>query len=414
MKNLKIMLYKSNQKRDGSYPVCLRISKDGKRKYVNLGLSAMEGQWNEEADRFKKDKRVYPNYERDNLFLNSCEERAGKLLMTFAEKQKIWSLIQFEEEFCCKDKGCFVYDIIIKRIERLNATDHIGNAVKPKETLRMLLKFDKRFKERICEDIDVEYVKAFNAFLEERGCVGNTRRIYLSPLRAALNDAEAEKKCSPETKPFGKGKFEMGKLSEKTVKRYLLSKELELIKNSIQENSVLERARRLFLFSYYCFGMNMIDMAKLTSANIKILPTGEYIVYKRHKTQHAKDIKPLYVLVTTEIRELLDWFKQNTSLLGDYLLPILTKEYIGEQAYNHYRTRYKRLNDNMKRLGTELETNIELTSYVARHTMAMRLQQQEVPRECISQVMGHTNLETTNTYLDSFDTSVVDKIINLL
>lgn len=206
----------------------------------------------------------------------------------------------------------------------------------------------------------------------------------------------------------------MGKLSEKTVKRYLLSKELELIKNSIQENSVLERARRLFLFSYYCFGMNMIDMAKLTSANIKILPTGEYIVYKRHKTQHAKDIKPLYVLVTTEIRELLDWFKQNTSLLGDYLLPILTKEYIGEQAYNHYRTRYKRLNDNMKRLGTELETNIELTSYVARHTMAMRLQQQEVPRECISQVMGHTNLETTNTYLDSFDTSVVDKIINLL
>lgn len=193
MKNLKIMLYKSNQKRDGSYPVCLRISKDGKRKYVNLGLSAMEGQWNEEADRFKKDKRVYPNYERDNLFLNSCEERAGKLLMTFAEKQKIWSLIQFEEEFCCKDKGCFVYDIIIKRIERLNATDHIGNAVKPKETLRMLLKFDKRFKERICEDIDVEYVKAFNAFLEERGCVGNTRRIYLSPLRAALNDAEAEK-----------------------------------------------------------------------------------------------------------------------------------------------------------------------------------------------------------------------------
>ena len=41
MKNIKIMLYKSNQKRDGSYPVCLRVSKDGKRKYISLGLSAL-------------------------------------------------------------------------------------------------------------------------------------------------------------------------------------------------------------------------------------------------------------------------------------------------------------------------------------------------------------------------------------
>ena len=71
MKNMKIMLYKSNQKRDGSYPVCLRISKDGKRKYISLGLSAQGVQWNDDADRFKKDKRVCPNYERDNLFLNS-------------------------------------------------------------------------------------------------------------------------------------------------------------------------------------------------------------------------------------------------------------------------------------------------------------------------------------------------------
>ena len=55
MKNMKIMLYKSNQKRDGSYPVCLRISKDGKRKYISLGLSAQGVQWNDDADRFKKD-----------------------------------------------------------------------------------------------------------------------------------------------------------------------------------------------------------------------------------------------------------------------------------------------------------------------------------------------------------------------
>lgn len=54
MKNMKIMLYKSNQKRDGSYPVCLRISKDGKRKYISLGLSSARGAWNDDADRLRK------------------------------------------------------------------------------------------------------------------------------------------------------------------------------------------------------------------------------------------------------------------------------------------------------------------------------------------------------------------------
>lgn len=51
---MKIMLYKSNQKRDGSYPVCLRISKDGKRKYVSLGLSAQGVQWNDDATVLRK------------------------------------------------------------------------------------------------------------------------------------------------------------------------------------------------------------------------------------------------------------------------------------------------------------------------------------------------------------------------
>ena len=91
--------------------------------------------------------------------------------------------------------------------------------------------------------------------------------------------------------------FELGKLSEVTEKRYLLPQELELIKESPQEDFVLERARRLFLFSYYCFGMSMVDMAKLTSANIKVLATGEHIVYKRHKTQNAKEMKPIIIKI---------------------------------------------------------------------------------------------------------------------
>ena len=74
-----------------------------------------------------------------------------------------------------------------------------------------------------------------------------------------------------------------------------------------------------------------------------------------------------------------------------------------------------RNNKNLKKLAQKLGIErLTLTSYVSRHTMAMTLQKQSVPREVISQVLGHTNLETTNVYLDSFETSVVDKIAELL
>ena len=47
--------------------------------------------------------------------------------------------------------------------------------------------------------------------------------------------------------------------------------------------------------------------------------------------------------------------------------------------------------------------------------MAMTLQTNGVPREMISQVMGHKDMETTNTYLDSFGDAEIERItINYL
>ncbi len=51
MATIKFVLYKSNKRKDGSYPVCLRVSKKGKLKYIDLKLSSLEGQWNEDTCR---------------------------------------------------------------------------------------------------------------------------------------------------------------------------------------------------------------------------------------------------------------------------------------------------------------------------------------------------------------------------
>ena len=143
---------------------------------------------------------------------------------------------------------------------------------------------------------------------------------------------------------------------------------------------------------------------------------GNYIVYKRNKTKEAKKVKPIQIKITSEIQELIDWFSDNTLLIEDYLLPIVSiAGYKGEQLYNHIRSRFGRNNKNLTNLAQALEiTDMKLTSYVSRHTMAMTLQDNQVPREVISQILGHSDLATTNTYLDSFTSSVIDEAVKVL
>ncbi|WP_446786962.1 hypothetical protein [Macellibacteroides fermentans] len=102
--------------------------------------------------------------------------------------------------------------------------------------------------------------------------------------------------------------------------------------------------------------------------------------------------------------------------MENYLLPIVSKEgYTGEQLYTHIQNRFAKNNNGLARLAEALETtDMKLTSYVSRHTIAMTLQDNQVPREVISQILEHSVLATANTYLDSFSSSVINEAAKVL
>ena len=145
----------------------------------------------------------------------------------------------------------------------------------------------------------------FDMFLQKRGCCGNTRKFYFKALRAILNRANTEGVGSAATYPFGRGGFEVSKLEEATAKRYLPATELSKLKSTTASNPQCEYARKLFLFSYYCYGISFIDMAMLTAAHIKQMEDGDYIVYKRQKIKRQKGVKPISIKITPAIRQLI-------------------------------------------------------------------------------------------------------------
>lgn len=438
MKGISIaaILYKSTTLKDGSNPIVLRITKNRQRKYFSLNLSATLSQWNEEYFQFKRDKRINPDYEKNNAFITSQLIKAQDIIDDFEHNKIDWTLNQFEDAFLNRSKQGKVKHFIENLVKTMRATDHNGNADCYERTLHMLELFDKKFDQRFFSEIDIKYVRAFDVFLQtpretvytskkgntrvvqRKGNSGNSRRIIFKTLRAILNAAIETKEASQSTYPFGKGGFQVAKLGEETEKRYLPSAQLLKMKSEpeVDLRESLLYAQKLFLISYFFYGMSFKDMANLKTDNIKSLENGSYIVYKRTKTRHNKEAKSISIKLTEELQTLINDLCEIKKPVDKYLLPIITIEGLtGEALYKHIKNRLKKFNGHLATLAEKLNIeNIHITSYVSRHTMAMTLQNNNIPREVISQILDHKDMKTTNTYLDSFSSNIIDEAAKVL
>ncbi len=113
------------------------------------------------------------------------------------------------------------------------------------------------------------------------------------------------------------------------------------------------------------------------------------------------------------MQEILDKYPVNGT---EHLLPIITEP---EEDYRkQYANELHRVNHLLKKIGKQLDLPIPLTLYVGRHSWANIAKSRNVPISVISEGMGHDSENTTQIYLASLDTSVVDrankKILDLL
>lgn len=162
----------------------------------------------------------------------------------------------------------------------------------------------------------------------------------------------------------------------------------------------LDFARDMFMMSFMLRGMSFIDMAYLKKTDFN----NGYITYRRKKTGQQLTIE-----WTKEMQMLLDKFPENDS---DYLLPIIKNAGTNER-YTYRNVGYN-INHNLKTIANKVGITIPLTLYVARHSWASVAKAKGIPLSVISEGMGHDSEATTQIYLASLDTSVVDKANSLI
>lgn len=100
-----------------------------------------------------------------------------------------------------------------------------------------------------------------------------------------------------------------------------------------------------------------------------------------------------------------------------YLFPILDDSFHEslEQQYKRVKKVTYVANKALKKIGETIGLSIPLTTYVARHSFATVLKRSGVNISLIGEAMGHSDLKTTQIYLDSFENSQIDEAMkNLL
>lgn len=224
----------------------------------------------------------------------------------------------------------------------------------------------------------------------------NTISFYTRILRAVYNRA-VEDNIIENRNPFRHVYTGV----DKTVKRALPLAVIKKIKSlDLAESPALDYARDMFLMSFYLRGMSFIDMAFLKKSDLK----NGYVTYRRRKTGQQ-----LIIEWTKEMQLILNKYPENKS---DYLFPVIRDPKTNER--NTYRNAGYNINHSLKRIAEMVGVTIPLTLYVARHSWASAAKAKGIPLSVISEGMGHDSEATTQIYLASIDTSIIDKANGLI
>ncbi len=408
---------------NGEYPIMLVVTKYGKRQFISLNISSTNEFWDVEQERLVVQKGLRITIKREanekrikeNALLERYNQRALDIIYDYEREHIDWTLKQFKDKFFNRVVQGKVKPYLEKYIQTMLDTNHIGTAQSYKKTLHIWELFDKKLNDRLFVEVDYNYVTDFDNWLQKRACAGNTRLGYLKSVKSMFLKAIRDGVATKTNYPFDSNGFNVAGLKEETTKRYLPSDYLQELKNTKSNVPLQEFARLLFLVSYYTYGMSFMDMANLKHTNVIRMERGDYIVYRRQKTKNRRNAKPISIRITPELNTLMTELNQYREPLDDFLLPIVTRHKDSQlELYKHIEKHRERYNDNLKKLAKEFGFAFNLTSYVSRHTMAMQLQEKEIPENIISQVLGHKKLETTKVYLESLKTDVIDKAAEAL
>ena len=401
--SITVVCYKSKTLSNGEHPLMLRISKDGKKKYISIGLSIHPQLWD-----FSKNepKPKCPNKDLINKIILDKKTEYQKEILELNSEQKDYTAASLVENKKTKYEPKTVIEFYKELIQGFMNTSRTGNKSIYTNSLNSLKAFTHNKLNILFSDIDVDWLKRYEKWQRSNKNKETTISLQFRTLRSAYNKAIEAKATSDKFYPFKE--FNINKFNTKTRKRAISKEDIMLIitTETINATFMCQLARDVFKFSYLCAGIPFVDIANLTMENI----IDGKLSYIRQKT-HG-DINVTICEQAMEIIEKYAYHRKEAK----YLFPIFDARVhkTAQQKANRVHKVCAQVNRELRQLADELEINADLTTYVARHSFATILKRSGVNIGLISELMGHADITTTKIYLDSFDEEQVEQAMSNL
>ena len=402
--SVSVVCYKSKTLSNGESPLMLQVSKSGKRKYQSLGISIKPRYWDFTRN---KPKPNCPNKDYiQKIILDKQTELQQRMLELNSEQKEYTTTTLLNDEnkkFELKTVSEFYQELI----EEYRVNNKCGNRLIYKSSYNSLKVFTNDKLDIPFSAIDITWLNKYERWLRSKGNEETTMSLMFRTLRSTYNKAIKAKCARKSEYPFDE--FKINKFDVSTQKRAIAKTEvLKFTKDvrPIGKRQYIQLSKDIFMFSYLCGGINFTDIANLTKANII---EGKRLHYIRQKT--GKLIK---IGLSEEAMKIIERYATESK---GYLFPILNANLHKTplQKQNRIHKILGKVNINLKLIAAQLGVEGNLTTYVARHSFASVLKKSGVNIALISEALGHSDIATTQIYLDSFDNEQIDAAMkNLL
>ncbi len=372
-------------KKDGTYPIIMRLAHQGLTMPIPLDLCVEQKYWDEEKRIIKK-SCPGPVTRMNNEIQKRKADATDIILKSEVSGLSIHAL---KEKICANGSISF-FTYSDELIERMKAVGKPGNA-RCYQGVTGAMKSYLGGKDLKFDQITYNFLTKFETHFLGKGNAINGLSVYMRTVRAVYNKAIKEGKADKEQYPFNDYKIK----SEPTQKRAIDKEYLNnIIGLTLEKGHPCFNARNYFVASYMMYGMNFTDMAHLKRSDNQ----NGRIIYRRSKTKKIYDIK-----VTPALDAILAYYKHS----GDYVFPILKTDTILTQEKEIQWAR-KRYNKKLKVVAEMCGIETNLTSYVSRHSFATQALFLQVPLVAISTMLGHSSTKTTEIYLKGLPSNVLD------
>jgi len=263
--------------------------------------------------------------------------------------------------------------------------------LKTKEIFLLTIKKLKEFTENSTiqfDEINAQFLRRFDNWMETEGAAKNTRSIRLRNIQTIFNRAIDDEIIKQELYPFRKFKIK----SDEKEKVSLTAEQVRTLYMYDFKTPALRMARDFWMLSFFLCGINPVDMFNLKK------PENGYIKFIRKKMQGGNH-NVVNLMIQPEAQAIIDCYKSDEK--SPYMLKFNDK-YVSYDVFKAFFS--KKIREIAKITGFG-----GMTMYWARYSWATIADGLDIQEKTISKGLGHVDRSMAGRKYIAYDWSKVDR-----